>query len=384
MKSNRNGDLPREMVHEILLRLPVKALLRCKCVCKEWCALIRSPSFVDQHFSHESNPECLIFHLDEILGVDFIFNSTPANPCTFAICQDVERHSRVEESNHLPRMPTSTRVIALLGPAKGVFCVLSELGRVGLFNPAVREFKTLPPLPLHDVSEVESWPSCGFGLEPSSGDHKVVAFQIWNSQRIACVYSLSSNSWKRIEDVGSLNFVCFRGDSVCQPFLNGVYHWHANLPNGGGFAILAFDMRNDKFQVIQVPDCLRSSQRELRIAAYGDSLAVMSYKVRECIDFWMMGRDGLWSKNFSIGPFAEKVWPICVWKKREVLLETKTSSMTMCDISTMKLRRPLPELDQQSYPCAVFCYKESLVSIKGEGEGEGEGDGAYFVRDFFD
>ncbi|KAH6774962.1 hypothetical protein C2S52_012523 [Perilla frutescens var. hirtella] len=376
MESNRNGDLLRELVHEILLRLPVKALLRCKCVCKEWCALIRSPSFVDRHFSHESNPECLIFRLHEKLGVD-------CNPYAFAMYQDVERHSRVEESNHLPRMPTSFRVLDFIGPAKGVFCVLNDLGLVGLFNPAMREFKTLPPLPLHDVSEMESWPSCGFGLEPSSGDHKVFAFQKWNSQRFACVYSLSSNSWKRIEDVGPLN-VCSGGDSVCEPFLNGVYHWHANLRNGGGFAILAFDMRNDKFQVIQVPDCLRSSQRKLRIAAYGDSLAVMSYKFHECVDFWVMGRDGLWNKIFSIGPFSENVWPICVWKKREVLLETNTSSMTMCDISTMKLRRPLPELDQEFYPCAVFCYKESLVSIKGEGEGEGEGDEAYFVRDFFD
>ncbi|KAH6774961.1 hypothetical protein C2S52_012522 [Perilla frutescens var. hirtella] len=378
MKSNRNGDLPRELVHEILLRLPVKALLRCKCVCKEWCALIRSPSFVDQHFSHESNQECLIFNLVDM--------TVDCNPYAFAMYQDVERHSLVEESNHLPRMPTSIRIFGLMGPAKGVFCVLNDLGLVGLFNPAMREFKTLPPLPLHDVSEMESFPSCGFGLEPSSGDHKVVAFQKWNSQRFACVYSLSSNSWKRIEDVGPLNIVCFQGvHSLCNPFLNGVYHWHANLLDGGGLAILAFDMRNDKFQVIQVPDCLRSGQRKLRIAAYGDSLAVMSYKLHECIDFWVMGRDGLWSKNFSIGPFAENVRPICVLKKREVvlaMLETKTSSMTMCDISTMKLRRPLPELDQEFYPFGVFCYKESLVSIKGEGEGEGEG--AYFVRDFFD
>ncbi|KAH6774960.1 protein tyrosine phosphatase 1 [Perilla frutescens var. hirtella] len=311
MESNRNGDLLRELVHEILLRLPVKALLRCKCVCKEWCALIQSPSFVDRHFSQESNPECLIFHL--------FYKTVDCDPYAFAMYQDVERHSRVEESNHLPRMPTSFRVIEFKGPAKGVFCVSNDLGFVGLFNPAMREFKTLPPLPLHDVSDIENSPTVGLGLEPSSGDHKVVAFQKWDYQTFACVYSLSSNSWKRIEDVGPLNIVCFGGvDSLCEPFLNGVYHWHANLRNGGGFAILAFDMRNDKFQVIQVPDCLRSSQRELRIAAYGDSLAVMSYKLREYIDFWVMGRDGLWSKNFSIGPFAKNVWPICVWKKREI------------------------------------------------------------------
>ncbi|KAH6791952.1 hypothetical protein C2S52_002429 [Perilla frutescens var. hirtella] len=305
MESNRSGNLPEDLVHEILLRLPVKPLLRCKCVCKEWCALIRSPSFVDRHFSHESNHECLI-----VFTVICIVYPRNDNTLAFAMYRDNERHSLVEESIHLPLMPINPLFLHLLGPSNGVFCVLSLRGRIALFNPAMREFKTLPPLPLHDESVIEGWLVWGFGLEPSSGDYKVVALQKWRSQIFAHVYNLSSNSWKRIEAVDSLNSAYIEG--VCNPFLNGVCHWHAKLVNGDGFAILAFDMRNEKFQVIQVPDCLRPSPRKLRTAAYGDSLAVMSYDLNECVDLWVMGRDGLWSKSFSIGPFAENVWLICV------------------------------------------------------------------------
>lgn len=41
--------LPCDMLDEILCRLPVKLLLRCRCVSKEWCSLIDSTRFVKKH-----------------------------------------------------------------------------------------------------------------------------------------------------------------------------------------------------------------------------------------------------------------------------------------------------------------------------------------------
>lgn len=58
---NGLGSLPEELVINILLRLPVKSLLQCKSVCKEWHALISSPSFIKGHFSHEGNLTRLVY-----------------------------------------------------------------------------------------------------------------------------------------------------------------------------------------------------------------------------------------------------------------------------------------------------------------------------------
>ncbi|KAL3520974.1 hypothetical protein ACH5RR_019123 [Cinchona calisaya] len=45
------------MFIEILLRLPVKSLIRLKCVCKSWCTLFQSPRFVAIHLRHAKNNE---------------------------------------------------------------------------------------------------------------------------------------------------------------------------------------------------------------------------------------------------------------------------------------------------------------------------------------
>ncbi|CAI9784455.1 unnamed protein product [Fraxinus pennsylvanica] len=41
--------LPEEITIEILSRLPVKSLLRFKCVCKTWFSIIQDPKFIDMH-----------------------------------------------------------------------------------------------------------------------------------------------------------------------------------------------------------------------------------------------------------------------------------------------------------------------------------------------
>lgn len=40
------GSLPLDIISYILSRLPVKSLLRFKCVSKSWCSLISYPQFI--------------------------------------------------------------------------------------------------------------------------------------------------------------------------------------------------------------------------------------------------------------------------------------------------------------------------------------------------
>ncbi|KAF7831445.1 putative F-box domain-containing protein [Senna tora] len=43
-------DLPSPITTNILLRLPIKSVLICKCVCKDWHTIISDPHFAKLHF----------------------------------------------------------------------------------------------------------------------------------------------------------------------------------------------------------------------------------------------------------------------------------------------------------------------------------------------
>ncbi|RDX70087.1 F-box/kelch-repeat protein, partial [Mucuna pruriens] len=49
-------SLPEELVREILLRLPVRSVLRFKCVCKSWFSLISDPQFGISHYDLAAAP----------------------------------------------------------------------------------------------------------------------------------------------------------------------------------------------------------------------------------------------------------------------------------------------------------------------------------------
>ncbi|KAI9127164.1 hypothetical protein K1719_001723 [Acacia pycnantha] len=49
--------LPKEIITNILKRLPVKSLLRFRCVCKPWKNLFKTPSFIQEHLSHSKNQD---------------------------------------------------------------------------------------------------------------------------------------------------------------------------------------------------------------------------------------------------------------------------------------------------------------------------------------
>jgi hypothetical protein len=47
--------LPSDVVVKILIRLPVKSLVRLRCVCKDWCSLISSNTFIATHTNRDDN-----------------------------------------------------------------------------------------------------------------------------------------------------------------------------------------------------------------------------------------------------------------------------------------------------------------------------------------
>ncbi|KAL5787349.1 hypothetical protein ACOSP7_004298 [Xanthoceras sorbifolium] len=55
--------LPEDMIIEILSILPVKSLIRFRCVSKSWYALVRSSSFISKHLKNDHNIHLILMFL---------------------------------------------------------------------------------------------------------------------------------------------------------------------------------------------------------------------------------------------------------------------------------------------------------------------------------
>ncbi|CAL4971682.1 unnamed protein product [Urochloa decumbens] len=171
-------ELSDEIVHDILVRLPVKTILQCKAVCKAWRAIISDPLFTRAHLRWsasrcEQNP-CLIVSphtLDRVIrGEDW--PTTFSNHIRFYQWQqDASMATLVHEKD----FGNEFRSVRFFAHCDGLVLAPTDT-RLYLFNPATRENLTLPESNREYLGPgVEPRCCCaGLGLDPRTGMYKVV------------------------------------------------------------------------------------------------------------------------------------------------------------------------------------------------------------------
>ncbi|RCV24921.1 hypothetical protein SETIT_5G125100v2 [Setaria italica] len=144
-KRKRKRDTPElfdEIVWEILIRLPVKSLVRFRSVSKAWRAIISDPSFVRAH-------------------LHFCRQTQHQNP-SFLISPHFNLQRRAGEFGTVSQMVHCDGLV-----------LLSTNTKAYVFNPATRDAIALPEskrnaLPLHDTCL-----PIGLGMDASTGRYKV-------------------------------------------------------------------------------------------------------------------------------------------------------------------------------------------------------------------
>ena len=260
-----NLNLPEDLAMEILPRLPVKSLVRFKCVAKSWKTLFKTPSFVSKQLSASSakNKNCPLLMISEL--------EDPDNYTHYL--------NLVSNGDPVPNFYKPfdfKKVNGILGPCNGIFCLdysLHDYERswpLILWNPATREVKFPPPF-LCPPSDEHSAPVYGFGIDPKTNDYKIVKllmfsadfFEVYDKPVIAEVYSFNNDSWKIINDVVPS---CYIQLVQHNSYANGVHCWISGqgsvegkgddplMPGDRYFKpILCFDMSTDTFQEIMAP-----------------------------------------------------------------------------------------------------------------------------------
>ncbi|KAL0014065.1 hypothetical protein SO802_001134 [Lithocarpus litseifolius] len=211
-----------------------------------------------------------------------------------------------------------------------------------LRNPANKEFKVLPTSHVNCPSHVDyTYEGFKFGYDHKSSDYKVDRIVSFGDDSIVGpdrpplveVYTLSTDSWRQINTV--LDASILSDPCKFEIYLNGAYHWLAYRseqpwPHGDTELIISFDMSDEVFQIIRMPELEDVSGMNLKtFSVLNDCLALIFYSAEETVtvknfDIWMMYEYGVkesWIKQLVVGPALVGIErPLGFAKNGELLL----------------------------------------------------------------
>ncbi|CAO2824967.1 unnamed protein product [Amaranthus hypochondriacus] len=351
--------LPDNLVIEVLSWLPVKALMQLKAVNKSWYAMISSSHFVSKHLQnyYQNNDDwrgCLLVHhyvsQGELQLVELFVDET----------------SGVNLANEeMDCMPLYGSYI--YGPCDGIYYLYQDFGYRALWNPALNEIRYLPKLickpDLSPQITYSSYEVFGFGSGVITGDFKVVVIKGYGANCGSSVfaYSLSNNSWKYCGDLAKHYDLKYNG---CYVYVSGCCYWLGSYKDTSE-VIVSFNMDNDAFKEIHVPDYAKPSS--MCLAIYNDSLVFVSlHDDDKNLEIWTWNKRS-WIKTLNMGPFPDIRAPIGHWWDNKLILQRYGDDLLLLDL---KDKQELKALGFQTYMWChgVFAYKESLVSIQDKNE----------------
>ncbi|PWA93769.1 F-box associated interaction domain-containing protein [Artemisia annua] len=280
-----NASFPPDIIREILLKLPVESLLRCKSVCKEWYSLISDQHFIKSHYSLSSTNINYAHHR--------LICNTRSNLISCPL-YDVLFNEYVNNAIQLenPLQRTWPRRVRIVGSCNGLVCILVEDNNtLFIYNPSTRITNFL----LGSKKGAVSFSVHGFGYDEMTHDYKVVKlYQTWPCWG-TMIYSLKARSWK---EIGLFPCPDHLSDGK---FLNGALHWATGDGQSGN--IVSLDLGKETYgEVLQPEYDEGSGYFELEVS--GEWLCVLcDYYENRAVDVWVMKVYGVkdsWTKLASI------------------------------------------------------------------------------------
>ncbi|CAI0628293.1 unnamed protein product [Linum tenue] len=271
-------DLPREILFQILVPLPVVSILRCTAVCKDWNSLIRSSDFVSHHRrSNASNrPSLLLRRCGEApdsgeIEEEFTLYPDPGR---------LSSSSSIEISSPFRANSDDPRRLRVFGSLHGLICLCDNYKIyayiIYVWNPLLQRFIELPRPTLtyrnmgnrlylestgerprrRDLENVNYlFVVLGFGYDSRRDDYKVVRIVYPQSAKPpprAEVYTLKERCWRGIDYAERVLKSCDVPEIWSQCFVDGTIYWPAKVGSKLNY-ILAFHVSDERFSRIELP-----------------------------------------------------------------------------------------------------------------------------------
>ncbi|CAN4123179.1 unnamed protein product [Withania somnifera] len=306
------SDIPPEVISDILSRLPVKSLLKFRCVSKSFKTLIDSPKFIQAHFNQqELKPNKLIIKAHH--KADNLFS------LEFSAVSSTQQHPK-ELDHPLKQLYGPTQV---LGCCRGLVLISNNMSDNGIWNPSTKSFRRLPVCKFDPPNRPPSGLGpglaqiCGgFGYDRVGDDNKVVTIAQWyhpddepSLMSEVMVYSLKFGGWKKVQDCGYWLLKEENGTSAA-----GALYWIVTKEpsrRSGPLILLGLDLGTERFDEVAFPEDL-GKPLQLNLASLGECLCLVSgyitctngvNHVLDHVDVWVMKKYGAkqsWVKLFSV------------------------------------------------------------------------------------
>ncbi|XP_020160123.1 F-box protein At3g07870-like [Aegilops tauschii subsp. strangulata] len=235
-------DFPRDVMAEILLRLPPSSRRRARLVCRLWRDVVN-----ERTTEAQSRPKLLLWRADKAIAY---VSSDLSSPSPTGSCTELWRYSE-------PGPPLYA--LQLVGTCNGLLCLCDNTKGVGgtitLLNPATGEELPVRPLPCAESFIIGTHRSIGWGYayHPTTGQYKVV--HVPSSHDRVCefnavhVLTLGEPTWREVPvDPGDVITRLAAGIVS----VDGMTYW-VRVTGGGAAKIMSFDLNDERVVSTTIP-----------------------------------------------------------------------------------------------------------------------------------
>ncbi|EFH68017.1 hypothetical protein ARALYDRAFT_892398 [Arabidopsis lyrata subsp. lyrata] len=264
-----SDPIPVDLVINILSRLSLECIARCRCVSKLWSSIIRRPNY-NLLFPLKSPATPRLLFVFKVPG-ELLFNASPQhfNP---------DRHSSLVATS-LQKTTCNTSFFQLCRPVHGLVCCQHGV------NSETRIGKV----------------SYSFGYDPIDKQFKVLRItllprdsQWWYSEYQVLTLGLGNLSWRKIQ--------CCTPHYILEDYgicINGVLYYPARL-NTGKSTMVCFNVRSEKFSFTDIDkDVSIVTYLFVSVIDYNGKLGVCISDHLHNFELWVLenAEEHKWSKH---------------------------------------------------------------------------------------
>ncbi|EOA22138.1 hypothetical protein CARUB_v10002696mg [Capsella rubella] len=288
-----------DLVIEILSRMPVKSIMKFKCLSKEFSKIIHSRNFVDSCLSRPSSRSRLLFYFHCYEINTLVFFSAPHRSTCSIIPTRQEMVFR-----------GGVDVSFMCAPVRGLMlCTVGENQHV-ICNPATRQNLSLPQNNM--LWERDNFTKLILGYDPIFDQYKVLSM-CGNTnvgprpyQFFVMTVGKDGNMWRKIQGMPPhLRIVkCCHATGIC---INGVLYFKAesNTPSHHGpgttVHVVSFDLNTEMFSLVKSNDRLSWFSK---LIDFQGKLAFISHVNKDCTaEFWILENE--WSSKVFHLPWTQ-------------------------------------------------------------------------------
>ncbi|GAU43998.1 hypothetical protein TSUD_91770 [Trifolium subterraneum] len=377
-----SDHIPDDLSFSILLKLPLKSLVRFRSVRKSWSLLFENPYYMNMYRINFACNNNYSYFDDSCLTFESLEPYFEDQYALFSLSG--EKFENKVRLDWPPPIQENGLGLNILGSVvDGTLCFYQgcwKNPKIIFWNIVTKEFKVIPDnlLQFPPTSyEGIVFSLHGFGVDQC--DYKVIRHAalcpnlttfkgpIPPHKSMWEIYSLRSNSWKKLDADMPSGYV--RTDM--RVHINGVCHWLDELKD----CLVSFDLSNNIFFRTPLPSKVHVNFGfvlvDRRFVALNGSIAfISSYETsnaNESTNFHIsilgeLGVEKSWTKLFVVGPLDCIDHPVGAGNKGELFFRTKDGELAQFHLSTQIIKNYFNE-DVLGTP--TLLYREILLPVGG-------------------